>query len=98
MKIDFEFDTPNGVFRDAIHLPDDHTFTETEIEEMKQQRLDNWLAIVNAPPSPVDETAVPVVSSTGTIEIAGETYQKLDGVPQSGAKLIEVNNVWYFKI
>lgn len=50
MKIDFEFDTPHGVFRDALHLPDDHTFTDDEIQAMKQQRVDNWIAIVTAPP------------------------------------------------
>lgn len=47
VKIDFEFDSPYGVFRDAIHLPDDHTFSEADIRAMKQQRFDNWLAIVN---------------------------------------------------
>ena len=52
MKIDFEFDSTYGVFRDALHLPDDHTFTDVEIESMKQQRFDNWWAIVN--PTPVD--------------------------------------------
>lgn len=51
MKIDFEFDTPHGVFRDALHLPDDHTFTDAEIDAMKQQRVDNWVAIVTAPPT-----------------------------------------------
>jgi hypothetical protein len=50
MKIDFEFDTPHGVFRDALHLADDHTFTAEEIQAMKQQRVDNWIAIVTAPP------------------------------------------------
>jgi hypothetical protein len=35
-------------FRDAIVLPDDHTMTDAEIEAMKQQRYDDWLAIVNA--------------------------------------------------
>ena len=50
MKIDFEFDTKHGVFRDALHLPDDHTFTDEEIQAMKQQRVDNWIAIVEAPP------------------------------------------------
>jgi hypothetical protein len=50
MKIDFEFDTPHGVFRDALHLPDDHTFTDDEIQAMKQQRVDNWIAVVTAPP------------------------------------------------
>ena len=57
MKIDFEFDTPHGVFRDALHLPDDHTFSDAEIEAMKQQRLNNWLAIVNAPPVEEQQSA-----------------------------------------
>ena len=49
-QIVFEFTTAHGVFRDALYLPVDHTYTEAEINEMKQRRLDNWLAIVNAPP------------------------------------------------
>lgn len=56
MKIDFEFQTPHGVFRDALHLADDHSFTEAEIEAMKQQRVDNWIAVVTAPP--VEDTPV----------------------------------------
>ena len=51
VKIDFEFDTPHGVFRDALHLPDDHGMTDEQIDAMKTQRVDNWLAIVNAPPA-----------------------------------------------
>lgn len=51
MKIDFEFNTPNGLFRDALHLPDDHKFTQAEIEAMKQQRVNNWIAVVTAPPA-----------------------------------------------
>jgi len=51
IKIDFEFDSQYGVFRDALHLPDDHTFTDDEIQAMKQQRYDNWLTIINAPPT-----------------------------------------------
>ena len=39
IKIDFEFDSSIGVFRDALHLPDDHTFTDTDINAMKQQQL-----------------------------------------------------------
>ena len=54
IKIDFEFDTPHGIFRDALHLPEDHTFTEEEIQAMKEQRRDNWIAVVTAPP--VEET------------------------------------------
>jgi hypothetical protein len=55
VKIDFDFDTPHGVFRDALHLPDDHGFTEAEIEAMKEQRRDNWIAVVTAPPAPEPE-------------------------------------------
>lgn len=52
-KIDFEFETAYGVFRDALHLPEDHQFSEAEIQLMKEDRLSNWLAIVN--PAPVEE-------------------------------------------
>ncbi len=50
IKIDFEFDTPHGKFRDALHLPDNHSFSDAEIEAMKEQRRDNWIAVVTAPP------------------------------------------------
>lgn len=53
IKIDFQFDSPYGRFADALHLPDDHGLTEAEIEALKQQRLDNWLAIVT-PQEPVN--------------------------------------------
>ena len=61
MKIDFEFDTPHGMFRDALHLPDDHTFTDAEIQAMKQQRVDNWIAVVTAPP--VEEVIEEVIDT-----------------------------------
>jgi hypothetical protein len=50
MKIDFEFDTPHGVFRDALHFYGDVIPSDAEIEAMKQERLNNWLAVVNPPP------------------------------------------------
>ena len=89
MKIDFEYDTPHGVFRDALHLPDNHGFSDSEIEAMKEQRRDNWIAVVTAPP---------VEPEVSTLDIAGEIYQKLEGVPPSGAKLVEVEGVWYYKV
>ena len=40
IKIDFEFDAPPyGTFRDALHLPDDHGLSDSEIDALKQ-RLD----------------------------------------------------------
>jgi|Laugresu1bdmlbdd_1035124.scaffolds.fasta_scaffold146020_1 hypothetical protein len=53
VKIDFEFDSPYGVFRDALHLPEDHGMSDAEIQGMKQQRFDYWLAFVT-PQEPVD--------------------------------------------
>ena len=50
MQIVFEFETQYGKFCDALHLADDHTFTDAEIQAMKQQRLDNWIAVITAPP------------------------------------------------
>ena len=51
MKIDFEFETPYGKFADALWFPDDQPLpSDAEIEAMKAQRRDNWIAIVTAPP------------------------------------------------
>lgn len=88
IKIDFEFDTPHGKFADALHLPDDHGLSDAEIQAMKEQRRDNWIAIVTAPPVEQPET---------TKEVGGEVYQKLEGVPPSGAKLIEIDGVRYVR-
>jgi hypothetical protein len=49
MEIVFEFDTPHGMFRDALHFEDDAIPSDADIEAMKQQRVDNWIAIVTAP-------------------------------------------------
>jgi hypothetical protein len=69
IKIDFEFQTKHGKFADALHLPDNHTFTEAEIQAMKEQRRDNWINIVeNPPPAPEPET----------VEIDGVIYEKVD--------------------
>jgi hypothetical protein len=54
IKIDFEFTTEFGIFKDALYLPDDHTLSDNDIEVIKKERVDNWLAIVN--PAPVEET------------------------------------------
>jgi hypothetical protein len=49
IKIDFEFETQYGKFSDALHLSDDHGLSNADIEAMKQQRLTNWLAVIEAP-------------------------------------------------
>jgi hypothetical protein len=55
IKIDF---TING-FSDALHLADDHGLTDAEIEAMKQQRYDNWYAIISDPNPPQIEESAP---------------------------------------
>lgn len=50
IRIIFEFTTQYGVYRDALYLPADHTYTDQEINTMKQERVDNWIAVVTAPP------------------------------------------------
>jgi len=49
VKIDFSFHSQHGTFSDALHLPDDHGLSDADIEAMKQQRFDNWIAVITAP-------------------------------------------------
>lgn len=48
MKLDFEVQTDYGVYRDALYLPDDNTFTFEDIEKMKKERVDNWIAAITS--------------------------------------------------
>jgi hypothetical protein len=50
MQIVFEFETQYGKFCDALCFADDAIPSDADIEAMKQQRLDNWIAVVTAPP------------------------------------------------
>jgi hypothetical protein len=54
MQIIFTFDTQFGSFCDALNLPDDHSFTDEQLEAMKQERLTNWLAVVNPSPEQIE--------------------------------------------
>ena len=43
IQINFTKQTPSGAtYSDALYLPANHTFTEEEIEAMKQKRYDDW--------------------------------------------------------
>lgn len=57
MTIEFEYQTTYGIFRDALHLPDDHGLSQEQIQAMQEERLNNWLAIVdNASNSSEEQT------------------------------------------
>jgi hypothetical protein len=68
LKIDFEFDSKHGVYRDALYFPVDHTHTTEEIAAMKQARFDAWLQHVDNSPAPQE-----------TVELDGVTYIKSVG-------------------
>lgn len=69
MQIIFEVDTPHGKYCDALYFEADAAPDEATIEALKQQRVDNWIAIITAPPAPA------------YVEIDGVQYEKiqLDG-------------------
>lgn len=56
IQIVFEFQTQYGVFCDALYLPEGHDLSESQIDALKQERLNNWLAIVT--PRPPEEGEV----------------------------------------
>jgi hypothetical protein len=50
MQIIFTFETPFGPFCDALIFEDEQPIpSDDEIEAMKLERLNNWLAMVNPP-------------------------------------------------
>ena len=50
-SIPFQFDTKYGQFCDALVLTDEElaALSESDIEAMKQQRLTNWIAVIETP-------------------------------------------------
>jgi hypothetical protein len=66
IKIDFTKTSEDGVysFSDALHLPINHSYTDEEIEAMKQARFDRWLDMILNPPEPVVEEPVIQESSS----------------------------------
>jgi len=49
--ISIPFEQTNGTYTltDAIVLPYDHGLTDEQIEQIKQQRFANWLAVITSP-------------------------------------------------
>jgi hypothetical protein len=53
VQIIFEKTQDNQTYRDAIWMTQEEydASTSTTIDAMKQERFDNWLSIINAPPT-----------------------------------------------
>lgn len=66
MQILFESETEYGMYRDVLCLEDDHSLSEDEINLLKQERVDNWLAFVKKNSEP------------DIININGNFYEKID--------------------
>ena len=47
IKINFKIETEYGTFSDAIHTPVE--LTEKQIETIKTERVNIWIAVVTAP-------------------------------------------------
>lgn len=80
VKIDFEYETKYGVYRDALHLPVDHTYTEAQIAAMKQERVDTWVYAIENPPAPEPEIVVIDGVEYIKVEIDGVIVLKPVGV------------------
>lgn len=53
IKIDFQIEhEPGLIYGDALYLPADHTFTEEQIEAMKQERYQAWVALITGADQP----------------------------------------------
>lgn len=68
IKIDFEKTSEDGllIYRDAIHLEDDHTLSDADIEAIKQTRFDRWYIAVTTPA--VEEVQVDVIPTDPVVE------------------------------
>jgi hypothetical protein len=67
LTINFEMSQDGYTLKDAIVLPNDHNLTDAEIEALKQQRFDDWYAIVTAPQPEyqVDENGELILDENG---------------------------------
>lgn len=80
MQIKFAFETKYGQFSDALYLNEDHAFTDDEIEAMKQERLTNWIALIEAPQTDETEATRAIIDATAAAIKAAEESLNAQGV------------------
>ena len=47
ITVKFEFNSVYGNYKDALFLAADHSFNDVEIENMKEERFNNWLTMMH---------------------------------------------------
>ena len=53
IKINFTRTTPDGIlYSDCLFLPQDHEYTEAEIEELKDAKYQEWYDFITTPRYP----------------------------------------------
>lgn len=55
IRFPFQVETQYGMYCDALHFPEDQVPPDDEIERLKQERANNWIAAITAPPVEVVE-------------------------------------------
>lgn len=55
IKIDFEKEYNGLKYKDSLTLTEEQhsSMSEQDIENLKQERFDNWVAIITAPPEDI---------------------------------------------
>lgn len=92
IKINFSFQTVYGMFSDAIHLQDDHKLTDIDIEELKQSRLDNWLALISdSSRIAIDVPNVPTPASAISILLNAAEIKNNDVFYELGCGIADVS-------
>ena len=78
MKIDFEFQSPYGTYRDCLNFADDAVPDEATIESLKQERFNNWITAVTTQVTPApskylrNEAGELILDEFGDPILAGE--------------------------
>lgn len=75
VKIDFEYTTAYGVYKDALYLPEDHEYTQEQIVSMQTERLNQWIKNIESPTVQNEYVDIDGVQYEG-IEINGYTVLK----------------------
>ena len=83
VRIEIEVDTKHGVYRDALYCAPEDLPKPEEVEKLAQERADNWVAIIDAPP--VEPTEEDYAAQLASIE---EQRAQLDAQVETTATAI----------